>query len=114
MYLTTTARPPGAPLARLFDEGQLEADRLAGFGDTSPVPAQVRTTPSPLTGKALDLIDALVFSSSHDGRSHVVSVSVEADGSRTLRCTCKAMRSIDYRPDGCWALVAGRSVLGLA
>lgn len=55
---------------------------------------------------------SVTYASRSGGAPHVVTVLDLADGSRALSCTCKAMRSIAYRPGGCWAMKAARRILG--
>lgn len=96
---------PNHALAQTF-EGQIAHDRMAGL-DEAPQQSAV------LDGKAAEFLDAFIFSSSKGGRTHVVSVHADAEGTRYVICTCKAMLAIDSRPDGCWAIKAARQLLGL-
>jgi hypothetical protein len=55
---------------------------------------------------------ALVFASRSGGKPHVVIVlDLEVP---SVACTCKAMRSIGYRPQGCHAMQAARTLLGIS
>lgn len=91
-------------------EQQIEADKTAGFKQpASTQPASL----IPVSGKALDLLEALIFSSSSGGHSHIVTIHTDAVGGRSVRCTCKAMLSIETRPSGCWAMKAARVVIGI-
>lgn len=54
---------------------------------------------------------------SRSGRSsvHVVTVMVLGDEARThaVACNCEAMRNLNRRPAGCWAMTRARSILRL-
>lgn len=59
---------------------------------------------------------AMVFTSTRGrdkgGRPHVVSVA-HLGGGDVLTCTCAAVRSLGYRPQGCFAMVRAREILGM-
>lgn len=96
---------PNRALAQIM-EGQIAHDRMAGY-DEAPVQTAV------LDEKAAEFLDALIFSSSKGGRTHVVSIHADAEGNRYVLCTCKAMLAIDSRPEGCWSMKAARKLLGM-
>lgn len=56
---------------------------------------------------------ALVYPSRSGGGPHVVTVLEMADGSRAVFCICAAMRSLNIRPQGCWAMQNARRLVGI-
>lgn len=63
-----------------------------------------------MTDKGAERLISMTFrpSPDGDGTPHVVSRQ-----DNYVRCTCAAMRNIEYRPTGCWAMQEFRRVLGL-
>lgn len=52
---------------------------------------------------------SMTFTSAHDGYPHVATVDEEGQ----VRCTCEAMKSVGFRPAGCWAMRFMRLVKGI-
>lgn len=63
----------------------------------------------PLSDKGRSNIVAMTFKSSSEDVPHIVALG--PDG--LVRCTCKAMLNIEYRPTGCWAMADFRRVVGI-
>jgi len=58
-------------------------------------------------------IMAIVFASRSGGRGHIVSVVERHGGGKAVACTCEAMRNLDRRPRGCWAMQLTRRITGI-
>lgn len=82
-------------------------------GGEAPTPRVTFEPQEPrlLTEKGRQRLISMTFQSSLDGGlPHVVTLG--PDG--IVRCTCKAMLSIEYRPTLCWAAQEFRGIAGLA
>lgn len=87
-------------------EAMAEMQRLATGQPLASIEEPER---QPLSDKGQQQILAMTFKSSSEDVPHVVTLG--PDG--LVRCTCKAMLSIEYRPIGCWAMTDFRRVAGI-
>jgi len=107
---------------------EMDLDAFIGFGDIvlddEPADAEVvaaiaaaqRDIPAPPEEKPdnATFIAGVIFRSHESGPPHIVSV---VDGGpmigRYVACNCAAMRSLGHRPQGCWAMVFVRHLIGI-
>jgi hypothetical protein len=83
--------------------------RRATRGDIQPLASIIPRERETLDDEAAKALRTMVFISKHGGEPHVVT-RLEIDA---VVCTCPAMRSIEVRPAGCWAMKAFRAITGM-
>lgn len=54
----------------------------------------------------------LVYASQREGEGHIVVLHATEAG-KAVMCNCPAVRSLNRRPKGCWAMVDARIIFGL-
>lgn len=63
---------------------------------------------------ARSFVRALFYVSKTGGEGHVVVLHEGGDGTRSVLCNCPASRNLYARPQGCWAMMDARLILGIA
>jgi len=94
-------------------EEMLARDADAGFGSQPTAAPLVSLFPverQALDAKGGEHLISMTFTSSSEGRPHVVTIQPDD----RVTCTCDAMLSIESRPRGCWAMSSFRKVKGIA
>jgi hypothetical protein len=112
-----------------YDIDAFFPDQMMGVRPTPTVVSAVSTppvvsavsvppveAPAPAAPKG-DLEDrgylrGLIYASRKGGEGHIV-VLHESPMGQAVMCNCPAIRSLNHRPRGCWAMVDAREILGL-
>lgn len=110
--LTEEAATP-AELAAVADPHALVRERVLARQTTLEGREEPVVEQAPKS--AATYVTAVVLRSrSGSDRPHVVTILTFPDGTRATACTCEAMLSVARRPEGCWAMVYVRGLVGIA
>lgn len=95
---------------RFAREAAAELERaMRGEQPAGPAVSLIETPRQVLSDKAAKNLRTMVFVSESGGEPHIVTrLEIGA-----VVCTCPAMRSIEYRPTGCWAMRDFRAITGM-
>lgn len=98
--------------ARFAQEAAVELERaMRGMAPlpASPAVSLIDIPRQVLSDKAAKNLRTMVFVSDSGGEPHIVTrLEIGA-----VVCTCPAMRSIEHRPTGCWAMKDFRAITGM-